>query len=86
MDASPAVIAPRMRQSPYLPTGAPTARYAIPRGHSAGTQPLVPPMTLVVRKFTWPSKFVSLKNADAAATPGPEREYESDGYSRALLM
>jgi DNA-binding MarR family transcriptional regulator len=23
---------------------------------------------------------------DAAATPGPEREYESDGFSRALLM
>jgi DNA-binding MarR family transcriptional regulator len=30
--------------------------------------------------------LASLKNADAAATPGPEREYESDGYSRALLM
>jgi DNA-binding MarR family transcriptional regulator len=28
----------------------------------------------------------SLKDADAAATPGPEREYASDGYSRALLM
>jgi DNA-binding MarR family transcriptional regulator len=28
----------------------------------------------------------SAKNADAAATPGPEREYESDGFSRALLM
>jgi DNA-binding MarR family transcriptional regulator len=27
-----------------------------------------------------------LKNADAAATPGPEREFASDGYSRALLM
>ena len=26
------------------------------------------------------------KDADAAATPGPEREYESDGFSRALLM
>jgi len=30
--------------------------------------------------------LASLKDADAAATPGPEREYESDGYSRALLM
>jgi hypothetical protein len=30
--------------------------------------------------------LASLNNADAAATPGPEREYESDGYSRALLM
>ena len=29
---------------------------------------------------------VSAKDADAAATPGPEREYESDGFSRALLM
>ena len=28
----------------------------------------------------------SAKDADAAATPGPEREYESDGFSRALLM
>jgi DNA-binding MarR family transcriptional regulator len=28
----------------------------------------------------------SAKEADAAATPGPEREYESDGFSRALLM
>jgi hypothetical protein len=28
--------------------------------------------------------LASLKNADAVATPGPEREY--DGYSRALLM
>ena len=28
----------------------------------------------------------SVKDADAAATPGPEREYASDGYSRALLM
>jgi DNA-binding MarR family transcriptional regulator len=26
------------------------------------------------------------KDAGAAATPGPEREYESDGFSRALLM
>jgi DNA-binding MarR family transcriptional regulator len=30
--------------------------------------------------------LASLKEADAAATPGPEREYASDGYSRALLM
>jgi DNA-binding MarR family transcriptional regulator len=30
--------------------------------------------------------LASLKDADATATPGPEREYESDGYSRALLM
>jgi DNA-binding MarR family transcriptional regulator len=30
--------------------------------------------------------LASLKDADAAATPGPEREYASDGYSRALLM
>ena len=28
----------------------------------------------------------SAKDADAASTPGPEREYESDGFSRALLM
>ena len=28
----------------------------------------------------------SAKDADATATPGPEREYESDGFSRALLM
>jgi len=28
----------------------------------------------------------SEKDAEAAATPGPEREYESDGFSRALLM
>jgi DNA-binding MarR family transcriptional regulator len=28
----------------------------------------------------------SAKDADAAVTPGPEREYESDGFSRALLM
>ncbi len=28
----------------------------------------------------------SAKDADAATTPGPEREYESDGFSRALLM
>jgi DNA-binding MarR family transcriptional regulator len=26
------------------------------------------------------------KDEDAAATPGPEREYVSDGFSRALLM
>jgi hypothetical protein len=32
------------------------------------------------------AQLASLKDADAAATPGPEREYESDGYSRALLM
>lgn len=31
-------------------------------------------------------RLASVKNADAAATPGPEREYASDGYSRALLM
>jgi DNA-binding MarR family transcriptional regulator len=30
--------------------------------------------------------LASVKDADAAATPGPEREYASDGYSRALLM
>jgi DNA-binding MarR family transcriptional regulator len=30
--------------------------------------------------------LASLKDTDAAATPGPEREYASDGYSRALLM
>jgi len=30
--------------------------------------------------------LASLKDADAVATPGPEREYASDGYSRALLM
>jgi DNA-binding MarR family transcriptional regulator len=30
--------------------------------------------------------LASLKDADAAATPGPEPEYASDGYSRALLM
>jgi DNA-binding MarR family transcriptional regulator len=30
--------------------------------------------------------LASLKDASAAATPGPEREYASDGYSRALLM
>jgi DNA-binding MarR family transcriptional regulator len=30
--------------------------------------------------------LASRKDADAAATPGPEREYASDGYSRALLM
>jgi DNA-binding MarR family transcriptional regulator len=30
--------------------------------------------------------LASREDADAAATPGPEREYESDGYSRALLM
>jgi DNA-binding MarR family transcriptional regulator len=28
----------------------------------------------------------SAKDAHGAATPGPEREYESDGFSRALLM
>lgn len=28
----------------------------------------------------------SVKDADAAATPGPEREFASDGFSRALLM
>jgi DNA-binding MarR family transcriptional regulator len=28
----------------------------------------------------------SAKDADAAATPGPEREFASDGFSRALLM
>jgi DNA-binding MarR family transcriptional regulator len=32
------------------------------------------------------AQLASLKDADAAATPGPEREYASDGYSRALLM
>jgi DNA-binding MarR family transcriptional regulator len=31
-------------------------------------------------------QLASAKDADAAATPGPEREYASDGYSRALLM
>ena len=31
-------------------------------------------------------RVASTKDADAAATPGPEREYASDGYSRALLM
>ena len=31
-------------------------------------------------------QLASVKDADAAATPGPEREYASDGYSRALLM
>jgi DNA-binding MarR family transcriptional regulator len=31
-------------------------------------------------------RLASVKDADAAATPGPEREYPSDGYSRALLM
>jgi DNA-binding MarR family transcriptional regulator len=31
-------------------------------------------------------RLASAKDADAAATPGPEREYASDGYSRALLM
>jgi DNA-binding MarR family transcriptional regulator len=31
-------------------------------------------------------QLASAKDADAAATPGPAREYESDGYSRALLM
>ena len=31
-------------------------------------------------------RLASIKDADAAATPGPEREYASDGYSRALLM
>jgi DNA-binding MarR family transcriptional regulator len=31
-------------------------------------------------------RLASLKDADAAATPGPQREYASDGYSRALLM
>jgi DNA-binding MarR family transcriptional regulator len=31
-------------------------------------------------------QLASMKDADAAATPGPEREYASDGYSRALLM
>jgi hypothetical protein len=31
-------------------------------------------------------RLASVKDADAAATPGPEREYASDGYSRALLM
>jgi DNA-binding MarR family transcriptional regulator len=31
-------------------------------------------------------QVASLKENDAAATPGPEREYASDGYSRALLM
>jgi DNA-binding MarR family transcriptional regulator len=30
--------------------------------------------------------LASIKDADAAATPGPEREYASDGYTRALLM
>jgi DNA-binding MarR family transcriptional regulator len=30
--------------------------------------------------------LASIKEADAAATPGPEREYCSDGYTRALLM
>jgi DNA-binding MarR family transcriptional regulator len=30
--------------------------------------------------------LASVKDANAAATPGPEREYASDGYSRALLM
>lgn len=28
----------------------------------------------------------SAKDTDAAATPGPEREFASDGFSRALLM
>jgi DNA-binding MarR family transcriptional regulator len=28
----------------------------------------------------------SAKDADAAATPGPERKFASDGFSRALLM
>ena len=32
------------------------------------------------------ARLAALKDADAAATPGPEREYASDGYSRALLM
>jgi DNA-binding MarR family transcriptional regulator len=31
-------------------------------------------------------RVASAKNTDAAATPGPEPEYESDGFSRALLM
>ena len=31
-------------------------------------------------------RLASVKDADAAATPGPEREYASDGFSRALLM
>ena len=31
-------------------------------------------------------RLAAVKDADAAATPGPEREYASDGYSRALLM
>jgi DNA-binding MarR family transcriptional regulator len=31
-------------------------------------------------------RLAAAKDADAAATPGPEREYASDGYSRALLM
>jgi DNA-binding MarR family transcriptional regulator len=31
-------------------------------------------------------RVASAKSAGAAATPGPEREYESDGFSRALLM
>ena len=31
-------------------------------------------------------RLASIKDADAVATPGPEREYASDGYSRALLM
>ena len=30
--------------------------------------------------------LASLKDADADAVPGPERQYASDGYSRALLM
>jgi hypothetical protein len=31
-------------------------------------------------------RVASLKEADAAAVPAPERECHSDGYSRALLM
>jgi DNA-binding MarR family transcriptional regulator len=31
-------------------------------------------------------RLAAVKDADAGATPGPEREYASDGYSRALLM
>jgi DNA-binding MarR family transcriptional regulator len=30
--------------------------------------------------------LAAIKEADAAATPGPEREHCSDGYTRALLM
>ena len=51
-DKSPAVKAPRTDQSPCVPTGAPIAIDAMPRGHWAGSQPRDASTALVVRKLT----------------------------------